>query len=58
MNDFLTDYLQSLHGIPVLNHEEEYELAARIAGGECIVRHLLHAWFSFFAADGERARRH
>lgn len=27
MNDFLTDYLQSLHGIPVLTHEEEYALA-------------------------------
>lgn len=42
MNDFLTDYLQSLHGIPVLTHEEEYALA----GGddkaiEKLVRHNL-----------------
>jgi len=34
MNDFLTDYLQSLHGIPVLTTEEEYELAARIGRGD------------------------
>lgn len=34
MNDFLTDYLQSLHGIPVLTHEEEYSLADRIAKGD------------------------
>jgi len=34
MNDFLTDYLQSLHGIPVLSTEEEYELAARIGRGD------------------------
>mgnify|MGYP003348594533 CR=1 FL=1 len=31
MNDFLTDYLQSLHGIPILTHEEEWDLAARVA---------------------------
>jgi RNA polymerase primary sigma factor len=35
-NDFLTDYLQSLYGIPVLTTEEEYELADRIAGGDDI----------------------
>lgn len=34
MNDWLTDYLQSLHGIPVLSTEEEYELAARISQGD------------------------
>lgn len=34
MNDFLTDYLQSLHGIPVLTTEDEYELAARISQGD------------------------
>ena len=33
-NDFLSDYLQSLHGIPVLGHEEEYELADRIQAGD------------------------
>ena len=33
MNDFLTDYLQSLHGIPVLTHDEEYALAKEIAAG-------------------------
>jgi RNA polymerase primary sigma factor len=33
-NDFLTDYLQSLYGIPVLTNEEEYELAERIANGD------------------------
>ena len=46
MNDFLTDYLQSLHGIPVLTHEEEYSLADRIAKGDDaavdkLVRHNL-----------------
>lgn len=34
MNDFLTDYLQSLYGIPVLDSEEEYELALRISKGD------------------------
>ena len=34
MNDFLTDYLQSLQGILVLPTEEEYELAARIGRGD------------------------
>lgn len=34
MNDFLTDYLQSLHGIPVLTSKDEYELAARIVQGD------------------------
>lgn len=33
-NDFLTDYLQSLYGIPVLDSEEEYELADRIKKGD------------------------
>ena len=33
MNDFLTDYLQSLHGVPVLTHEDEYALADQIAAG-------------------------
>lgn len=46
MNDFLTDYLQSLHGIPVLDREYEYELAARIGAGDekaltNLVRHNL-----------------
>ena len=46
MNDFLTDYLQSLHGIPVLDREYEYELAARIGQGDekaltNLVRHNL-----------------
>ena len=45
-NDFLTDYLQSLYGIPVLTTEEEYELADRIAKGddyalERLVKHNL-----------------
>ena len=34
MNDFLTDYLQSLYGIPVLDSKEEYELALRISKGD------------------------
>jgi len=33
-NDFLTDYLQSLYGIPVLDSEEEYELANKIQQGD------------------------
>jgi RNA polymerase primary sigma factor len=33
-NDFLTDYLQSLYGIPVLNSQDEYALAARIQQGD------------------------
>ena len=33
-NDFLTDYLQSLYGIPVLTSEQEYTLAERIAQGD------------------------
>jgi len=33
-NDFLTDYLQSLYGIPVLTSEQEYALAERIAQGD------------------------
>jgi RNA polymerase primary sigma factor len=33
-NDFLTDYLQSLYGIPVLSSEQEYVLAERIAKGD------------------------
>jgi len=33
-NDFLTDYLQSLYGIPVLDSVEEYELASRIQNGD------------------------
>jgi len=46
MNDFLTDYLQSLHGIPILTHEEEWDLAARVAQGdsnaiEKLVKHNL-----------------
>ena len=46
MNDFLTDYLQSLHGIPVLSHEEEYTLADEIAKGNAnalskLIRHNL-----------------
>lgn len=45
-NDFLTDYLQSLYGIPVLTNEEEYELARRIQQGdevalEKLVKHNL-----------------
>ena len=45
-NDFLTDYLQSLYGIPVLDSEEEYALADRIANGdeealEKLVKHNL-----------------
>lgn len=45
-NDFLTDYLNSLYGIPVLSLEEEYELADRIAKGdedalEKLVKHNL-----------------
>ena len=34
MSDFLTDYLQSLYGIPVLSKAEEYLLAERIAKGD------------------------
>ena len=34
MNDFLTDYLQSLYGIPVLDSEEEYVLAECISKGD------------------------
>ena len=34
MNDFLTDYLQSLHGIPILTHADEYALADEIAKGD------------------------
>lgn len=46
MNDFLTDYLQSLHGIPVLTHEEEWELASKACNGdekaiEKLVKHNL-----------------
>lgn len=46
MNDFLTSYMQSLQGIPVLSTEEEYALADRIQGGdttavEVLVRHNL-----------------
>jgi hypothetical protein len=33
-NDFLTDYLQSLYGIPVLDSKDEYVLAERIAQGD------------------------
>jgi RNA polymerase nonessential primary-like sigma factor len=33
-NDFLTDYLQSLYGIPILPSEDEYKLAERIACGD------------------------
>jgi RNA polymerase primary sigma factor len=33
LEDFLTAYLRSLYGIPVLSHEQEYELAARIKQG-------------------------
>ena len=33
-NDFLTDYLQSLYGIPVLDSAREYELATRIQQGD------------------------
>jgi RNA polymerase primary sigma factor len=33
-NDFLTDYLKSLYGIPVLSIEEEYDLADRISRGD------------------------
>ena len=45
-NDFLTDYLQSLYGIPVLDSEDEYALADRIAKGdqealEQLVKHNL-----------------
>jgi RNA polymerase primary sigma factor len=45
-NDFLTDYLQSLYGIPVLDSEAEYALAKRISEGdedalEQLVRHNL-----------------
>lgn len=46
MNDFLTSYMQSLQGIPVLSTEEEYALADRIHEGdetalEKLVRHNL-----------------
>ena len=45
-NDFLTDYLQSLYGIPVLGSEDEYKLADRIAKGdmlalESLIKHNL-----------------
>ena len=45
-NDFLTDYLQSLYGIPVLSTQDEYVLAKRIQEGdegatEALVRHNL-----------------
>ena len=45
-NDFLTDYLQSLYGIPVLSSEDEYALAKRIAEGdddalESLIKHNL-----------------
>jgi DNA-directed RNA polymerase sigma subunit (sigma70/sigma32) len=45
-NDFLTDYLQSLYGIPVLDSKDEYALADRIAQGddaalETLVKHNL-----------------
>lgn len=45
-NDFLTDYLQSLYGIPVLTTEQEYALAERIQNGdidalESLVKHNL-----------------
>ena len=46
MNDFLTDYLQSLQGISVLTHEDEWKLAAKVAQGDeaavdKLVRHNL-----------------
>ena len=46
MEDFLTSYLQSLHGIPILTHEEEYALSDRIQAGdekalEKLVKHNL-----------------
>lgn len=41
MNDFLTDYLQSLHGIPVLDHAEEYRLAGEIAKGDTLAINTL-----------------
>lgn len=34
MNDFLTDYLQSLHGVPILSTADEYKLAERIGNGD------------------------
>ena len=34
MNDFLTDYLQSLHGIPILTHEDEWALADKARAGD------------------------
>lgn len=45
-NDFLTDYLQSLYGIPVLDSVEEYELASKIQAGnhdalEKLIKHNL-----------------
>jgi DNA-directed RNA polymerase sigma subunit (sigma70/sigma32) len=45
-NDFLTDYLQSLYGIPVLDSKDEYVLAAQIQQGdqaalESLVKHNL-----------------
>lgn len=33
-NDFLTDYLNSLYGIPVLDSATEYELASKIQAGD------------------------
>ena len=46
MNDFLTDYLQSLHGIPILTHEDEWALADKARAGddkaiEKLVKHNL-----------------
>ena len=46
MNDFLTDYLQSLQGVPILTHEQEWELAAKARSGddkaiEALVKHNL-----------------
>ena len=46
MNDFLTDYLQSLHGIPILTHEDEWALAEKARAGddkaiEKLVKHNL-----------------
>ena len=45
-NDFLTDYLQSLYGIPVLDSVDEYKLAERIQQGdegalESLIKHNL-----------------
>lgn len=35
-NDFLTDYLQSLYGIPVLSNEDEVKLALKIQQGDMV----------------------